>query len=65
MDEDSIEAKARAAYEAANKSGGLQMPWAAQSEKVRERWRQTLLDSDAKLTDAASTKAPAATLKRS
>lgn len=39
-----VEDLARAAYEASNKSGGLQMPWTAQSEVVREKWRQAVAE---------------------
>jgi len=45
MKKTTIEARAKAAYEASNTKGGLQMPWAAQSEKVRERWRQAVSES--------------------
>lgn len=40
-----IEDLAQAAYEASNKGGGLQMPWAAQSESVRQKWRETAAQS--------------------
>lgn len=47
MTKKKIEDLAKAAYEASNKGGGLQLPWAAQSEAVREKWRRTVAETEA------------------